>query len=647
MLGAPTNRGVKAKERRKFTCSVVLSLPCVGVYDYVNPLPRHCSFQQSNVVPNRPNTNSRSTALIGVVIVVAVLYLARVVFIPLALAILVAFLLAPLVMRLRHWGLWRMPAVLIVVLLAFALIAGFGFLMAIQVTELGHKMPEYEQNIHKKVQSIRESSNGIIGRFSRLMHDVNQEMNPARPSGTSGPGEQKPVPVEIQRSPLSPLQVAPKVLGSVAGLLLTAVIVIVFVIFMLLQQRDLRDRMIRLAGAGQLNVTTKALDEAGERVSRYLLAQLIVNVIYGILAGVAVYFLGVPNPLLWGMLAALFRYIPYLGIWIAALMPAAVLFAIDPSWVKPLFIFGVYFGIDLIMYNFVEPMVYGSSTGMTPLAILVAAVFWTWLWGGVGLLLATPLTVCLAVLGRHVPSLRFLGILLSDEPGLAPEKRFYQRLLAADVEEAAQIAQEFRKSKSLVELYDTVIIPALSLAEADRRAGKLDDEQQKSVFRDARLIVEGIGPEETAQGGKGGAHSTESRVLSLPAHSEADEIAAIMLAQLLNARDIRTKALSASVLASERLEEVGQEKVRVVCVSTVPPDGYLHARYLCKRLHEQFSETKIVAAILLRGEAQEVKQREPSVPANEVAVTLAQAVADVCALLPISADVEQQNAFSS
>lgn len=600
------------------------------------------------MVPNRPNPNSRNSTLVGVVIVVAVLYLARVVFIPLALAILVAFLLAPLVMRLRRWGLWRMPAVVIVVLLAFALIVGFGFLMAVQTTDLGRKMPEYEQNIHKKMESIRESSNGVIRQFSRLMHNINQEMSPGGSGGKPGPGEQKPVPVEIQRSPLSPLQFAPKVLSSLAGLLLTAIIVIVFVIFMLLQQQDLRDRIIRLAGAGRLNVTTKALDEAGERVSRYLLAQLIVNVVYGLAAGVAVYFLGVPNPLLWGMLAALLRYIPYLGIWIAAVMPAAVLLAVDPGWVKPFLVFGIYFGIDLIMYNFVEPLVYGGSTGMTPLAILVAAVFWTWLWGGVGLLLATPLTVCLAVLGRYVPSLRFLGILLSDEPGLAPEKRFYQRLLAADLEEAAQIAQEFRKSKSLAELYDTVIIPALSLAEEDRRAGRLDHEQEGSVFRDARVIVEDFGPdsEETGQGRERGAPPVELQVLSLPAHSDADEIAAIMLAQLLNARGIRTKALSASVLASEHLEEVGREKVRLVCVSTVPPDGYLRARYLCKRLHEQFPEIRIVAAVLLRGDVCEAGQRGPSVPANEVAVTLAQAVAGVCALLPIAARPEEK-AFSS
>ena len=609
------------------------------------------------MVTSRPNTSSRNTTLIGVVIVVGILYFARVVLIPLALAVLFAFLLGPLVMWLRHRGIRRLPSVLIVVHLAFAVIAALGFLLVVQLTELGHKMPEYEQNIHNKLISIRNSSSGVIGRFSRFMHDFNQEMS--TPATRPAPGDQKPVPVEIQHGPFSSLELAPKILGSLAGLVLTAIIVIVFVIFMLLQQEDLRDRVIRLAGSGRLNVTTKALDETGERVSRYLLAQLIVNVAFGIPAGVALYFLGVPNPILWGMLAALFRYIPYLGIWIAAIMPAAVLFAIDPSWAKPFLVFGIYFGIDLLMYNFVEPWVYGNSTGMTPLAILVAAVFWTWLWGGVGLLLATPLTVCLAVLGRHVPSLRFLGVLLSDEPVLSPEKRFYQRLLATDVEDAAGIADEFLKQNSPEKLYDTVIIPALSLAEDDRRAGRLDEEQGQAVFHDARLIVEDIGPrwrelengasnelENGTDTAVASRQSNGAQVLLLPARSEVDEIATLMLTQLMESRGVSTKAMSASALASEQLEELAREKIRLVCITTVPPDGHLHARYLCKRLREQFPDMKIVVAVLAGEEGREVRQRELSSSADEVATTLAEAVAGLCALLPVSASSEHK-AFSS
>jgi predicted PurR-regulated permease PerM len=614
------------------------------------------------VATNRPNPTSRNATLLSVVLVVAVLYFARDIFIPVALAILFSFLLAPLVTRLRHWGLWRIPAVLAVVTLAFAVMAVIGLLMSSQLTDLGRKMPEYQQNIHKKIQSIRDSSGGIMGRFSRLMRNFSEELKPTGSAPQPGSDGQKPVPVEIRGRDFSPLQVVPKVLGSVVEILLTMVIVIVFVIFMLLQQEDLRDRVIRLVGWRQLNITTKALDEAGQRVSRYLVAQLIVNVAFGVPAGVALYFFGVPNPILWGVLAALLRYIPYLGIWIAAIMPAAVVFAIDPGWTKPFVVFGIYGGIDMLMYNFVEPFVYGNTTGLTPLAILIAAVFWAWLWGPVGLLLATPLTVCLAVLGRYVPSLRFLGVLLSDEEVLTPDKRFYQRLLAGDVEEAADVAEEFLKGKSLEELYDVVMVPALTLAEEDTLAGTLDESQQQFVFQNARLLVEDIGPRapDIIAGENGSKHHLndrtaprekvpvpEARVLSLPARGEADEIAALMLAQLLDARGIRTRPISSESLASERLEKASEEKIEVACVTTIMPDGCLHARSLCKRLHEQFPDLKIVAAITVRGEPQEVRKREFSASTNAIAATLSEAVKQVQCLVPLAARNAGQTAFSS
>jgi predicted PurR-regulated permease PerM len=610
---------------------------------------------------NRPNSRSRNSTLLSVVLVVAVLYFARDIFIPIALAILFSFLLAPLVMRLQRWGWWRAPSVILVVTLSFVVMAVIGALMTSQLTDLGRKLPEYQHNIHQKLQSIRDSSKGIMGRFSRVARNFSEELKPPTPPG-GAPGDQKPVPVEIRQGDFSPLQILPKVLGSLIGILLTAVIVIVFVIFMLLEQEDLRDRVIRLVGWRQLNLTTKALDEAGQRVSRYLIAQLVVNAAFGILAGVALYFLGVPNPILWGVLAALFRYIPYLGIWIAAIMPAAVILAVDPTWFKPVTVFGIYVGIDLLMYNFVEPLVYGNTTGLTPLAILITAVFWAWLWGPVGLLLATPLTVCLAVLGRYVPSMRFLGVLLSDEEVLTPEKRFYQRLLAADVEEAADVAEQFLKGKSLEELYDAVIVPALGLAEEDCLAGRLDDDQREFVFHNARLLVEDLAPRarDIITGENSSNHRAnekapapesvspqEPRVLSLPARGEADEVAALMLAQLLSARGIHVKAMSGAALASERLEEAGADRIEVVCVSTVVPDGCLHVRYLCKRLREQFPELRIVAAILIRGDAREIRRRELSAAVDEVAGTLSEAAKQTQALVPASAAQARQSAFSS
>ena len=611
---------------------------------------------------NRPNTTSRSTSFLSVVLVVAVLYFAREIFIPLALAVLFAFLLAPLVTRLRHWGLWRMPSVLIVVSFAFLVLAVIGALGTAQLTDLGRKMPEYQHNVHQKLQSFRDSSNGTLGRITRMMHNFNEELKPPASQAQLAPGDQKPVPVEIRQGDVSPFKLVPKVLGSVLGGLITLVIVVVFVIFMLAQKEDLRDRVIRLVGWRQLNITTKALDEAGERVSRYLLAQLFVNVAFGIPAGVALYFLGVPNPILWGVLAALLRYIPYLGIWVAAIMPAAVLFAMGPGWVKPIAVFGIYGGIDLMMYNFVEPFVYGNTTGLTPLAILIAAVFWAWLWGAVGLLLAVPLTVCLAVIGRYVPSMRFLGVLLSDEEVLTPEKRFYQRLLATDVEEAAEVAEEFLKGKTLEELYDVVIVPALALAEADNLAGRMEESQQQFVFENARLLVEDIAPRasdiiagETSVrhrlNGKEHVQDTSAsagaRVLALPAHGPADEIAALMLTHLLEARGVRARTVSAGSLASERLEEAGEEKIEVVCVTALVPDGFLHARYLCKKLRTQFPELRIVAAVVVRDEGRDVRTREFLASASEVARSLGEAAQQVQALIPVRPTPAPQTAFSS
>ncbi len=418
----------------------------------------------------------------------------------------------------------------------------------------------------------------------------------------------------------------------------------------MIQREDLRDRLIRLLGAGRVNVTTQALDEAAQRVSRYLLALLGVNIVYGLVAGIGLYFIGVPNPLLWGLMAGLLRYVPYLGIWIAAAMPAAVAFGVDPGWVEVLIIFGLYVGVDVLVYNFVEPQLYGNSTGISPIAILVAAVFWTWLWGPVGLLLATPLTVCLVVLGRYVPSLEFLSVLLSDEPVLTPETRFYQRLLAMDVEEATEVAEQFLKGKSLEELYDVLFVPALTLAEEDRHRGRLDEEREQFVFKTTRVLVDDLAARaeelmngdkssrdqarQEARSRKDGMESGKLAALCIPARDEADEIAAQMLVQLLNKSGLKAKALPSAALAGESLEQVAQEEPFVVCVTAVPPLGYMHVRYLCRRLRAEFPELKLVAAILTERDVEEVKQRRLEITSDEMASSLKQALIEIVSRAP-------------
>jgi predicted PurR-regulated permease PerM len=602
-------------------------------------------------VATEARPNGKSATLLIVLIVVAVLYFARTVFIPLAFSILLSFMLAPLVVRLRHWGLGRIPSAALVVVIAFAILGVIGAVMASQLSDLAHKLPEYQHNVQQKLESIRNSGGGFVKRMSAGVEHFTDGFIPGANAGsTNQPPEERPVPVEIRHAPFSPVELIQKVLGSVVGVLLTTSIVIVFVIFMLIEQDDLRDRLIRLAGSRRVHLTTNVLNDAASRVSRYLLAQFVVNCGYGVLTGTVLYFLHIANPLLWGMLAALFRYIPYLGIWVAALMPAAIAFAVRPGWVDVPIVFGVYLGVDLLMYNFAEPLLYGSSTGLSPLAVLVAAVFWTWLWGPAGLLLATPLTVCAAVMGRHVPNLAFLQILLSDEPVLPPSTRFYQRMLALDADEAAQICEEFIKGKSLDELYDVVLVPALSLAETDRHRGKLDEEKEQFFFQNTRILIEDIAAradELTAgnhslkigklQKAEAGAKASEEPagpvdVLCIPARDEADDLGALMLRQLLEKRGISAKDVATGISAGEINLEVSRSNPKVACVAAVPPFAYMHTRYLCRRLRSQFKDLKLTTALLSENDKAETGQGSALPSVDETAFSLRQAVTQIVAL---------------
>lgn len=592
-----------------------------------------------------------STALLTVIVVIAVLYFARVVFIPIALAILLTFMLAPLVTRLRRAGLGRVIAAGVVLTLTSLLLIVFAGAMTLQLGELAREIPGYEANVRKKIDAIRSSH--LMHRFVKVVRDVNQELAPAE-APADAVDQEKPVPVQIRGDAISPLDMAHKVIGPAVNLFLMAAIVIVFLIFMLIQREDLRDRVIRLAGETRVNVTTQLLDDAARRVSRYLLAQFSLNVVFGVIAAIGLYFIGVPNPLLWGMLAVLLRYVPYLGIWVAALLPVAVAFAVEPGWVKVPAIFALYFGIDLLVINFAEPLVYGGSTGVSPIAILVAAVFWTWLWGPVGLLLATPLTVCVVVLGRYVPRLHFLSVLLSDERVLSCETRFYQRLLAMDLDEATEIAEEYLKGRSLEDLYDSVVIPALRFAEEERHRGLLDERRQKFIFQNTGLLIEDVAeradhlaaspagaPEQLtapAVTPRAEAPSARPMVLCIPARDEADALAARMLMQLLGRKGIEAQCLPLGALASEAVEAVEREGARIACVAAIPPFGFMHTRYLCRRLQIRFKQLKTVAVILTEGDLEELRKHQPALVADDVVVSLKQGVASVTALLPVAND---------
>jgi len=600
---------------------------------------------------NRSNSNAKTQTLFVLLIVIVVLYFARTIFIPLALSVLLTFMLAPLVIRLRHWGLGRIPSAAIVVLITLTLIGVIGSVMASQLADLVHKLPEYQHNVHQKIESIRTSGGGFVKRISGTIQKFSDELTPPTPpAATSQHPEERPVPVEIRRAPFSPVESVQKILSSLVSVLMTIGIVVVFVIFMLIERDELRDRLIRLAGSRQLNVTTNVLDDAAHRVSRYLLAQFVINAAYGAATGTALYFIHIPNPLLWGMLAALFRYVPYLGIWVAAVMPAAVALAVRPGWIEVPIILGIYAGVDLLMYNLAEPVLYGSSTGLSPLAVLVAAVFWTWLWGPAGLLLAMPLTVCVVAIGRYVPSLSFLQVLLSDEPVLPPETRLYQRLLAMDLEEASLISEEFLKNaSSLDRLYDELIIPALTLAEEDRHRGKLDEDKEQFIFQNVRMIVEDLAERAddlvAADAAKVSLLSKSNEpskivleptgpveVLCIPARDEADELAAYMLKFLLQKRGLGALVLNTGISIAAMVGEVERSKAKVACVVAIPPFALTHTRYLCRRLRNQYKELKLTAALLTEKEADLAKPAAGLPSADQTAATLSQAADGIASL---------------
>jgi predicted PurR-regulated permease PerM len=570
---------------------------------------------------------------------VAMLYFAREVLIPLAVALLLAFLLAPLVVWLERLRLGRVVPVLVAVGAALAVLVVVGWIVERQFLDVAQKLPDYRENIQSKFQQFRGATGGSLSRAAKGVEETLKDMAATQPStapsptpgpraalqtADSRPGEpalpqvspQNPLPVREYSEPPSPLKVIWSYLGTLLSPLATGGLVVVFLIFMLLNRRDLRDRMIRLVGHGRLNLTTQALDDAGTRISRYLAMQSLINAGYGITVGIGLWIIGLcsaeghfPNVFLWALLAAVLRFIPYVGPIVGAGVPIILSLAVFHSAGIFAATLSMYLVVELVLNNVVEPWLFGSSTGLSVMAILVSAVFWTWLWGPVGLLLATPLTVIVVVLGKYVPQLRFLDVILGDEEVLEPSVRLYQRLLSLDQEEAGELVHDYRKEKGLESVYDDVMIPALAMAEKDRHTAQLDTERETFIRQAMRDLIDELGEAQSAdndaaaEAGKQekpetdshsapGAISIESSVtvLCLPAHDEADEIVGLMLTQLLEMKGHRAVAASQQSLAGEMLDLVKEHEAGAVCISALPPAALAHARYLCKRLHLKYPD---------------------------------------------------------
>ncbi|HEU0146431.1 MAG TPA: AI-2E family transporter, partial [Bradyrhizobium sp.] len=409
-------------------------------------------------------------AILGVIIV-AVLYMGREVFVPVALAILLSFVLAPPVNFLQRVRVPRIIAVVGTVLFAFAIIFALGSLIATQLNRLAGDLPRYQSTIEGKIQSVRGVTGGssTLERAAGMLQDLSKELDkpksmpPAEVRGSvavgpSGPPSVTPIPVEVRQPDPSALENLRSLIAPLVSPLATTGIIIIFVIFILLQREDLRNRLIRLAGSHDLQRTTAALDDAAGRLSRLFLNQLLINTSFGVLIGVGLWVIGTPSAILWGILAGVLRFVPYIGSVISAAFPLALAVAVDPGWSMLIWTAVLFFVIEPAVGQVLEPMVYGRTTGLSPVAVVISATFWTALWGPIGLILATPLTVCMVVLGRHVERLAFLDVMFGNRPALSPPEIFYQRMLVGDPTEAADKAEEFLKERSLSSYYDDVAL---------------------------------------------------------------------------------------------------------------------------------------------------------------------------------------------
>ena len=583
---------------------------------------------------------------------IAALYFTREILIPFAFALTLTFLLTPAVALLQRLRMGRVVSVLITILASMMVAGGIGWIIANQLVEVANQLPLYRQNIHAKIEAFHLPATGQLSRAALSVQEIGRELTrpgaPATAQPAKGQTPKRPNAPPAGVSPTPVRVVEPEATGwaelrdwgtPVLAPLGRAGIVVIFTVFMLFKTEDLRNRLVRLVGLGQLNLTTQALSDASGRVSRYLLMQFLVNAGFGVLFGLGLYWIGVPYAALWAVLAGMLRIVPYIGTFFAAMLPIALSLAVFDGWLKPLLVFLLVAGIELIVGNLVEPWLYGAHVGISSLALLVTSVFWTILWGPAGLILSTPLTVCLVVLGRYVPQLSFLHTLLGDEPVLAPEAQIYQRLLAMDQLEARAIVDQFLKGRPLVELYDSLLIPVLSMAEQDRRKGAINAAREEFLFLSINeLIVEfseyqptDYSSPEAAATDPDPAEHRGGRIVCLPAHDQADEVTAAMLAQLLEQKGFTTLCFSSvGPSPNDLLASIEARQNDVVCISALPPYAFAPARAMCRQIRERFPKLKIVVCVWgFSGDTQKATARFERTPPDRLSTSLAEAVEHV------------------
>ena len=579
-----------------------------------------------------PSAGSTLTTVLLIVVVIAVLYFAREVLVPIALAVLLSFVLAPLARFFRTWYLPRSVGVVLSVLIAFVVIFSLGALMVSQVHQLANDLPRYQSTLREKIQSLRGAAagTGTLERASEVLQQLSKELDKPHISGRTAPldGESalpnKPIPVEVRQPDPGALQTLVALITPLIHPLTTIGIVVIFVIFILLQREDLRNRMIRLAGAQDLQRTTAALDDAGERLSRLFLTQLALNAGFGVVIGSGLWWIGIPSAPLWGMLAMILRFVPYIGALISAIFPLILAAAVGLDWTMVAWTAALFVIVEPIVGHVIEPTLAGQSTGLSPVAVVTSAAFWTWLWGPIGLVLATPLTMCMVVLGRHVDRLKFLDIMFGDEPALKPEEMTYQRMLAGDPIEVIEQARQVLKAKPLIAYYEDVLIEALKLAQADADRGHLDEERKQRIRDVVAEILDDLETHEDAPelvpDDNAGATTlgtirnsddaigqladvpeewrTTKRVLCVPGRDLLGEAFALIVAQLVSKKGIGVRTERSDALSISRIFGLDTQDVELICLCFVGGATAARIHYAVRRLRRKMPNAFIILSLI-------------------------------------------------
>ncbi|MCJ2049750.1 AI-2E family transporter [Methylobacterium sp. J-070] len=560
-------------------------------------------------------------SLLLVVSTMAALYLGREILVPVTLAILLSFVLVPAVRMLRRLRVPRAPAVLLVVVIVFGALFGIGSLIANEASQLASDLPRYTQVMRSKIKDLRGATagTGTLSRIVDMVQDLSATLQPPPAAEVRGePGSRThPLTVELTPARASVVDTLQTFAGPLLHPLATTGLILIFTIFILLQREDLRNRAIKLAGgSGDLRRTTAAIDDATSRLSRFFLAQLALNIAFGLVIGLGLWIIGVPSPTLFGVLAAILRFVPYIGAAISALLPLILAAAVDPGWSMVIATAALFLVVEPICGHVIEPLLYGHSTGLSPIAVILAATIWTFLWGPIGLVLATPLTVCLVVLGRHVERLWYLDVLLGDQPALSPPEIFYQRMLAGDPIEAVDQGWQFLKERALVTYYDEVALAGLLLAQEDLSRGTLDRDRQEEVGTAIRTVVDHLGTAPVARRSRRGSGRgpdtetaaalaaigpdrqvagivlgrddlapswrSETPVLCVSSRGPFDEAATLMLSQILARHGLASQILSmAAIRAGERPEH--PEGLALICFSYLEPVSLSQIRFTVRQ----------------------------------------------------------------